>query len=371
MSVDAAKLPEGCPPLNSYYVYLTGGCNLACRHCWIAPRFQANGGTGGHLDYGLFVQAIEEGLPLGLSHVKLTGGEPLLHPDFVRMVDLLKAKDLGLTIETNGTLLTPSLARYLKDKSTLTFITVSLDGAEAATHDAFRGVEGSFNRACQAIRDLVEVGYRPQVIMSVHEGNLEEAGALVQLAESLGAGSVKLGMVQSSGRGEQMQQRGQLLDVHRLIEFGRWVDAYLQPRVSIPVYYNWSLAFYTIRRLLDMDGYTCHIFGILGILHTGQLSMCGIGTQVPDLCYGMLGQDRVADIWTSHPILVALRKQLPKNLTGICGECILRSHCLGMCVAQNYHLSHELNAAHWFCQEVDRAGLFPESRRQRNQPSAA
>ena len=125
------ELPEGIPPLNMYYVYLTGGCNLACQHCWITPTYQAHGGTGGHLDYDLFALAIEEGLPLGLSGVKLTGGEPLLHPDFIRIVDLLREKNLDLTIETNGTLMTDSLAHYLKEKSTLSFISVSLDGASA------------------------------------------------------------------------------------------------------------------------------------------------------------------------------------------------------------------------------------------------
>lgn len=159
MRVEPAKLPENCPPLSTYYVYLTEGCNLACRHCWLAPKFQPHGSTGGHLDYGLFVQAVDEGLLLGLGHVKLTGGEPLLHPDFIRIVDLLKEKGLGLTIETNGTLLTRDTAHYLKNNSTLTFIAISLDGAQSETHDAFRGVKGSFEKACQAIRFLVEVGY--------------------------------------------------------------------------------------------------------------------------------------------------------------------------------------------------------------------
>jgi MoaA/NifB/PqqE/SkfB family radical SAM enzyme len=166
MPIERIELPAGCPPLNTYYVYLTAGCNLACRHCWLAPKFQPDGGTGGHLDYDLFALAIEEGLPLGLGHVKLTGGEPLLHPDFTRMIDLLKEKEIGLTVETNGTLLTASLARYLKEKSTLGHISVSIDGAEAETHDDFRGVEGSFESACQGVRYLVEVGYRPQIIMS-------------------------------------------------------------------------------------------------------------------------------------------------------------------------------------------------------------
>ena len=63
------QLPEGVPPLRQYYVYMTGGCNLACRHCWINPTYQAHGGTGGHLDYDLFALAIEEGLPLGLGFI--------------------------------------------------------------------------------------------------------------------------------------------------------------------------------------------------------------------------------------------------------------------------------------------------------------
>jgi MoaA/NifB/PqqE/SkfB family radical SAM enzyme len=168
MTIEKFELPAGVPPLNSFYFYLTSGCNLACKHCWISPTFQPHGTTGGHLDYQLFELAIEEGLPLGLSHVKLTGGEPLLHPDFVRMVDFLYQKSLGLTIETNGTLLTHDLARFLWNRSRSGFISVSLDGSGAVTHDRFRGVSGSFEKACEAVAYLAEVGFKPQVIMTIH-----------------------------------------------------------------------------------------------------------------------------------------------------------------------------------------------------------
>lgn len=63
----------------------------------------------------------------------------MLHPDFIYIVDLIKEKELGLTIETNGTLVTESIAYYLKEKSTLGHISVSLDGATAATHDPLWG----------------------------------------------------------------------------------------------------------------------------------------------------------------------------------------------------------------------------------------
>jgi len=133
------NLPDGVPPLLQYYVYLTAGCNLACQHCWLSPVYQPYGTTGGHLDYDLFKLALEEGIPLGLRSVKLTGGEPLLHPDFLRIIDLIKEMNLNAYIETNATLMTPEIATHLKENSTVNFISVSLDGAKSETHDSFRG----------------------------------------------------------------------------------------------------------------------------------------------------------------------------------------------------------------------------------------
>ncbi len=360
--VEPGVLLEGCPPLTTYYVYLTAGCNLACQHCWLAPKFQHDGGTGGHLNYDLFELAIEEGLPLGLSHVKLTGGEPLLHPDFVRMVDLLKAKNLGLTIETNGTLLTRELAQYLKDNSTLRHISVSIDGATAETHDAFRGVNGSFEKACNAVHYLAEVGYHPQVIMSLHKNNTDEIEPLVQLAKEMGAESIKFNLIQPSGRGELMVERAQSLDIQSQIQLGRWVERELQKQVSIRLVYSWPPAFQSMTRLLYDAPDTCGIFGILGILHSGHLAMCGIGTQIPELCYGLLGVDRVSDVWANHPVISELRKQIPEGLDGVCSRCIFQRRCLGYCIAENYHLSKKLTASFWFCEAAEEAGLFPVSR---------
>jgi SynChlorMet cassette radical SAM/SPASM protein ScmF len=242
-------LPEGVPPLTTYYVYLTGGCNLACQHCYLAPKYQPNGGTGGHLDYNLFVLAVEEGLPLGLGGVKLTGGEPLLHPDFLRIVDYVKDKNIELTIETNGTLLTKAVASRFIGQNALKHISISLDGSSPETHDTFRGVKGSFKKTCQGIRNLVEVGYHPQVIMSIHTGNINEIESYVHLVESLGASSVKFNPIQSTGRGEGMEKRGKLLNIQELIKIGNWVEKDLQKQVSIPLLFGWPMAFRPISRL--------------------------------------------------------------------------------------------------------------------------
>jgi SynChlorMet cassette radical SAM/SPASM protein ScmF len=356
-------LPQGVPFLNTYYAYLTAGCNLACQHCWVAPKYQANGGTGGHLDYQLFAIAIEEGLHLGLSSVKLTGGEPLLHPDFIRIVDLLREKELSLTIETNGILLTKSIASYLKSKSTLRYISVSLDGACAETHDAFRGVKGSYEKTVQSIKFLVEVGFHPQVIMSIHKGNINEIQALVLLAENLGAGSVKFNLINSTGRGEKMSERGQTLSLEHLVETGRWVEHDLQVNASIPLYYSWPIAFYSIRRLSNQGRSSCNMDGILGILPDGHLAMCGIGEQIPELCYGLIGKDKVESIWFDNPVLHELRQGFSRKLEGICSECLFRDICRGHCVAENYSYSGRLTAPFWFCHQADQMRLFPDTRK--------
>ena len=163
------------PPLNTIYFYLTEGCNLACRHCWLAPKFDPDATRYPVLPVELFETAIREAKPLGLTGVKLTGGEPLLHPEIVQLLEIVRREELGLTIETNGVLCTPTLAAEIA-RSPNPFVSVSLDGTDAATHEWVRGIRGSFDQAVRAIRNLVAAGLRPQIIMSIMRGNAEPAG---------------------------------------------------------------------------------------------------------------------------------------------------------------------------------------------------
>jgi len=101
-------------PLTHIYFYLTGGCNLCCRHCWITPKYQSEGTSFPSLDFDLFRSIVEQGKSLGLEGVKLTGGEPLLHPEIHRIPDYVRKSELPLSVETNGTLCTPEIAAEIK-----------------------------------------------------------------------------------------------------------------------------------------------------------------------------------------------------------------------------------------------------------------
>ena len=140
--------------LNQIYFYLTEGCNLRCLHCWIAPKFQDEGSPYPVLSLDLFKSIVEQAKPLGLSGLKLTGGEPLMHPEIGEILEYIRGEDLNLTMETNGVLCSPEIARQIRACKN-PFVSVSLDGADAKTHEWVRGVRGCFESALEGIKHLV------------------------------------------------------------------------------------------------------------------------------------------------------------------------------------------------------------------------
>jgi SynChlorMet cassette radical SAM/SPASM protein ScmF len=350
------------PELTRLYVYLTEGCNLACRHCWLSPRFDADASRTPTLPVELFEQAVTEALPLGLTGVKLTGGEPLLHPRIGDILEIARTRELTLNMETNGVLMTQAMAKEIARFSDR-FVSVSLDGADAATHEGVRGVKGSFDDACRAVRLLADSGTSPQIIMSLLTVNTGQIEGMVHLAENLGASSLKFNVIQPTGRGESVHRRDETVGVEEVIRLGRWVENELSAKTGLRLCFDYPPAFRPLSRIADAEGSdVCGILGILGLLATGEYALCGIGTHVPDLIFGTVGEDSLEKVWRGHPVLQDLRSGLPERLEGICGRCLMRNLCLGSCVAQNYYRAGSIWAPFWFCRDADKAGLFPESR---------
>jgi SynChlorMet cassette radical SAM/SPASM protein ScmF len=365
------------PPLHAFYLYMSNSCNLRCRHCWITPSFTADGkpAPGDVVDVDALREAVREGKTLGLSMAKLTGGEPMLHPRFLEIADMLTAEGLSLNMETNGTLLTAETARHLKEKTKLTFISISLDGKDAETHDAFRRVPGAFDAALQGLGHLVNAGYENcQVIMSVHHGNRNQIEDVVKLAAKHGASSVKLNPVTMTGRGAAMHERGEALGFDDYMALARWVSSDLRPKAPVAVILETPPGLATFRDLWRTRGRTgdCGVLGILGILGTGEVALCGIGQTHKEFVYGRLGETRLRDIWLSNPTILALRRDLKDvdSYPGICADCIFAKTCRTSCVADNYIHNGRLVSPNWLCAEAARRGLFPAGRAQRRGPGA-
>lgn len=373
---ETLDLPEGVPPLRSLYLYLSNSCNLSCRHCWITPRLvNAQADPGEVIDIRLLRAAIAEAKPLGLSSVKLTGGEPLLHPGFREICDLATREELDLVMETNGTLLTADLARYLKNETAMGYISVSIDSADAVRHDAFRGAHGAFAAVLRGLDHLVAAGYENvQVIMSVHRRNRNEIAEVARLAAAHGAASLKLNPVTSCGRGADMDQRGETLDFAQRRALDQYIFKELPALLraegtTLDLLLHTPLALMPISEILRRQGDTgeCGVLGILGILGSGEVALCGIGRNIPELVYGRLGADSIRAIWLHHPTISKLRAALDDeaNYPAICRECTLARRCRTGCVAQNFINGKQLVWPDPLCDSACRQGLFPATRKKR------
>jgi len=348
--------------LRHIYFYLTEGCNLACRHCWLSPKFDVNGSKYATLPVELFKTIIHEAKPLGLSRIKLTGGEPLLHPQFLKLLKIVRNENLKLTIETNGVLCTPKIATEIA-KVQKRHVSVSIDGVDASTHEWVRGVRGCFKKALQAVHNLTNVNTPPQIIMSIMRCNADQVDEMVRTAERLGASSVKFNIVQPTARGEVLHKTNDTLNISELIKLGKHVEMELAPTTKLKLIFSYPPAFRPLSSIASTNGCsTCGILGILGVIPSGHYALCGIGEHLQDLVFGKAGEDKLEEVWRKNPKLKELREGLPDKLNGVCKRCLMKHICLGSCVAQNYYNTGSFWAPFWFCDQAEKDGLFPLTR---------
>lgn len=350
--------------LEQIYFYLTEGCNLACRHCWLSPKLENENVIHPSLSIELFKSVLEQAMPLVLKAVKLTGGEPLLHSEISDLLKIVKDRDISLFIETNGVLCTPALAEEIAFGKKA-FVSVSLDGANAETHEWVRGINGCFEATLEGIRNLVKAGIKPQIILTIMEHNKTQLEALVRLAESLGAESVKFNLVQPTGRGEKMNEAGETLSMEELLALGQWVFNDLSGSTKLKLHYDLPPAFRKMSKMFGEKGdgcATCGILKIIGVLANGDYALCGIGTHIPEFVFGNAMPDRLEEIWKNSPIFKELREGIPSRFEGVCGICHMKRFCSASCIAQNYYRSKSLWAPFWFCDEAYNKGIFPRTR---------
>lgn len=176
------SLPQAAPPrvglqqLDSLWFQITGTlCNLECTHCFVSCSPENH--SFGFIDYDRVIEALRESVTLGVKEYYFTGGEPFMHP---RLIDILRQTlRIGpATVLTNGTLFrdrTIDELADLRDGSIYSLeLRVSIDGPNAAANDPIRG-EGTFDRAMDGVRRLVQAGFLPIITMANMTEAVEDA----------------------------------------------------------------------------------------------------------------------------------------------------------------------------------------------------
>ncbi len=183
-------------------IAITDACNLDCAHCWVEADSCRSVAQVSVEDLRA---VLSDFVRLGGSGVRLTGGEPLLHPDWLEILGF--AAEIGLNkiiLQTNGMLFSSEDLSALRELGLDNLqIQISLDGATAESHDLVRGA-GAFRQTLAGLRQLVRYGLGSQLALFMTEmrHNLHELPDLFALAVELGIGSVSSGCLVRYGRAE-------------------------------------------------------------------------------------------------------------------------------------------------------------------------
>ena len=160
---------------------LTYRCNNDCRHCWLRiPKDDP--ASRRELSFEEIRGIVDQARSLGTRRWAISGGEPMLRPDFPEIFDYLTRKAVSYTINTNGTLITPEIARLLVRKGTKM---VALYGATKETYDHVTRHPGGFEKAMQGISCLKEAGAGFIVQLIPMRDNWHEWEEMKKLAQSL------------------------------------------------------------------------------------------------------------------------------------------------------------------------------------------
>jgi len=206
LEIKSLLTQEGLSTPDTLTVAITAQCNLSCAHCWVDAD-PTNSVM--QLPVSLFPRLLEDFVQLGGTGIRLTGGEPLLHPDWLGFLRGAAAYGLErIILQTNGILFSEADLSILRDLAPGQLqIQISLDGARASSHDLVRGA-GTFQQTLDAMRKLVEFGFAPQLAIFFTEmrHNLLELPDVFVLASELGVTSVSSGTLVGCGRAETSDQ---------------------------------------------------------------------------------------------------------------------------------------------------------------------
>jgi MoaA/NifB/PqqE/SkfB family radical SAM enzyme len=197
---------------------LTYRCNNDCRHCWLrlAPGAPER---ARELSFEDIRRIADEARALGCRTWTISGGEPMLRPDFAEIFDHLTARSAGYTLLTNGTLITPAIARLMKRRGAKL---VALYGASPDVHDDITRTPGSFEALGRGIALLREAGAGFTVQVVPMKGNFHQYRDMIRLAESwspswrLGASWLYLSADRDEARNREI--RAQRLDPGQVLE---------------------------------------------------------------------------------------------------------------------------------------------------------
>ena len=312
---------------------VTRRCRFNCRHCRADADRSAR---RDELTTEQWKRILDSVAAYEKCVIILTGGEPTERDDILELVRYGRGLGLRIVMATCGYSIDDASLTELKEAGVMA-LSLSLDGATAQTHDAFRRTPGAFDTVLRAAETARRLGVRFQINTTISRTNLAEVPAIAEKARQLGAYCFNPFILVPTGRGEEIA--GEILEPQQYAEL--LADLLqLKTDLSIELRVTCGPQYARVYREARLPEPRIHTSGCMGgrgfgfISHRGDIQTCGF----LDISAGNLvenGYDFAA-IWDNAPLLNDIRDV--KSYKGACGRCAYASVC-GGCRARAFAMT--------------------------------
>lgn len=339
------KIQNGIDDKKAFYFqwHFTEQCNLRCIHC-----YQDNYAINDLPEEKIYLIAhiINSTLKKWnkFGRISLTGGEPFLRKNILnKLLDYFENADqvYWIGILSNGTLIDEEDAIRLQNYSKLKEVQISIDGANAESHDRIRGI-GNFSKAVKAIQVLKQNDIPVSIMFTLHRENCTEALPVIKLAEDLNVNALTIERIVPMNTDDvrkfYMYSKELEAQYKQIYQLKKQIEAHstLKIRVSRPL---WVLTDE------NLGGFCPAGFSSLAILYDGTVLPCRrLGIPI-----GNILTDGLFKIWYTSDVLWNLRNK--RNLGEDCRNCQYLSRC-GGCRAVAYQITGDYMADDPQCWKV-------------------
>ncbi|MEM0326934.1 MAG: radical SAM protein [Desulfurococcaceae archaeon] len=320
-----------------YVIWIfTAACNLDCLHCY-TYRFR-----------NLRELPLSEKLRIarsigetGVEYVNLTGGEPLIHPQFKDIVLELHKYGVEKSVVTNATMVKDDVVDLLYRTETYVFATIE---GPREIHDKIRG-KGSYDRAVRGIEKIAKNLNSLSLVTTVNKVNYRYVQEVVDYAASVDVDSLALLPVMPSGRA---------LETGVYVEPGEYVIAFKSVYERAREYglklSAWCTPFAPLLKL-DISSWFCRDMSGFDIDPAGNVLLCDTLDMVLTSVVGKSILEVYEEFLNHHQVEYVRN---PPNLPRECRTCVVSYACRGGCFARAYALKRDLNAGDPLCPRVSK-----------------
>ncbi|MDI6709728.1 MAG: putative heme d1 biosynthesis radical SAM protein NirJ2 [Bacillota bacterium] len=329
----------------------TNACNLNCVHCYRDAGEKA----ARELSTAEARQLIDGIARAGFKIMIFSGGEPLMREDLYELLSYARRKGLRPVLGSNGTLVTPDIARRLKDAGAGA-IGISLDSVSSEAHDRFRGVPGAWQGAVDGMRACREAGLPFQVHTTVMQWNYDEVEALTDFAVAEGAMAHHVFFLVPTGRAVDIET-GSL----RAAEYEKLLRRIMKKQGEVGIELKPTCAPQFVRIARQMGVPTRFTRGCLAglayciISPRGDVQPCAY----MEIKAGNVLETPFDEIWRRAPVFQRLRT---RAYGGRCGTCDYGDACGGCRARALYYYGDYMAEEPWCLYR--RAGEVADATRQ-------